>query len=351
MNRLDGRQLSYNSPVSVPAPPFWSPCVPELAVSDTSPSPVRSADALSAPPPASVAIDLAPYFDLLETVVGHPVDTGRPRQPPPPPTSHPAPRDPEPAAARVRLEELREIVESADARIGKLRGELSHLKQSSQRGVVRWVATSVAVAAAALVVARGLRNERQPRPTLSATPPEVGYPVPAPGVGTLVTKPTIGDSVDAERPLSTVEPAAPARPAVQTKVRGHAGLRQGEPPAPAIVATSESDVPLPVGTTFAATPPNATTRPARIDSAFAASVPDSSAPAPVAAVEVTVTVDASGRVVKAEAAAPDPALSRAAEAAALRWQFQPALVDGVAVESQLRVSVPLESRDAIGRAP
>lgn len=246
---------------------------------------------------------------------------------------------------------MRGIVESADARIGKLRGELAHLKRSSRRGVARWVTTSVAVAAVALLAAAGLRNGRQPRPHLSATPPEVSDPVPAQAVGTPVTTPTSVDSVDAERPLPTVDQEAPAGPAVRTVERRRAGLRHGEPPAPTVVPTSESDVPLPTGTTFAAAPSGATTRPARIDSAFAASVPDSSAPVPVAAVEVTVTIDASGRAIKAEAAAPDPALSRAAEAAALRWQFQPALVGGVAVESQLRVSVPLESSDAIGRAP
>ena len=54
-------------------------------------------------------------------------------------------------------------------------------------------------------------------------------------------------------------------------------------------------------------------------------------------VEVTVTIDAAGRVTSAQSLSGPPLLRAAAEAAVIRWRYQPALLNGVAVQTETSV--------------
>jgi protein TonB len=61
-------------------------------------------------------------------------------------------------------------------------------------------------------------------------------------------------------------------------------------------------------------------------------------------VELDVSVDETGRVVKVDAVSGHALLRAAAADAVGRWRYEPALVEGLAVASQGRVTLTFEGR-------
>lgn len=105
--------------------------------------------------------------------------------------------------------------------------------------------------------------------------------------------------------------------------------------------------PSPVSETVAAPPAVApgrgATRPAQLLSRVPPVYPEAARRSRIAgAVDLVLSVDTQGAVVRAVAVAGSPLLRQAAEEAARKWRYRPELVDGVAVNTDRRVRIVFE---------
>ena len=248
----------------------------------------------------------------------------------------PAPTAP---SAHARDEELRAMVESADARIAAMKAQLRTMRRPSvwSRAPLRAIA-----AVAAVVIVGSTMWARRAAPGADTAAPAVA-PEPA--------RPEARDpqTPAALEPVGAASPATRPRRADASGVeqsRPMAATRQSERPRPAASA-AERDVVGTGGSTVNPSPqspsPAGRHTEAVILTQEPAHVPGGTAPTgALPTVEVDVTIDTEGHALKAIALAGDEAWRRAAEAAALQWRYQPATEEGVAVVSDLRVRVPFE---------
>jgi periplasmic protein TonB len=140
--------------------------------------------------------------------------------------------------------------------------------------------------------------------------------------------------VESSPPAATTAPLAPDAPTPQPVATPEtapdiATVRIENPPPPAAAR--------PAAAATAAVPANRPTQP-RLVTGGAPDYPLQLRSAKIGGtVEVTVRIDAAGRVTSAQSSSGPPLLRTAAEAAVMRWRYQPALMNGVPVQTETSV--------------
>jgi TonB family protein len=164
-----------------------------------------------------------------------------------------------------------------------------------------------------------------------------------------------------QRDLQLAQPAGsnPAREAAAVPEEPEAPLPEPELPAPTLQLTLGSQAPSRVlwatlaGSLLLVSASAAvwkashtsTVQPPHAISAPAASLPKVAAQHGVnGTVKVEATVDEQGTVTDVRVLSGDPMLTAAAQAAVRKWRFQPAARNGRAIEMNVQVLVPFESR-------
>lgn len=153
----------------------------------------------------------------------------------------------------------------------------------------------------------------------------------------VVAKAAASGSARAEQvrtaPRAPTSPVTRARPVVDQGPRATTVGRL--PPAPGRGEPRVEEPPIPVSTPSA----RLETRDAVLLSSPVPRYPSSVRIAQTGVVEVEIRVDTDGRVTHAEALAGPPLLRGIAEEVVRQWRYQPALTDGVPVESRRRVRI------------
>lgn len=144
----------------------------------------------------------------------------------------------------------------------------------------------------------------------------------------------------ASAPADPPAPAATSAPALATTTVVAAGAVEAGPRVTLLAP------PLPpVARRTEATRATPTARPARVVWRVAPVYPAAARAAGIGGVvELDVSVDETGRVVKVDAVSGHALLRAAAADAVGRWRYEPALVEGLAVASQGRVTLTFEGR-------
>jgi len=290
-------------------------------------------------------------------------ESGRPARPtvpalPPLGPPHAATAPPPTAASATssaRDEELRQVVESADARIALLQSQLRQLRRASTWTLVprTWLAGVLAVLVAGGGAALGLRRtspQTEPLPVKASRDSGAARnsgasrdsgdrpATDAPGTGTGTGTTAAGRAAEESRTVAATAGMAgeagsrvgPARAGTRRAVpEATSGARRAAEAPPSSRLGDRSRA-------VAATPAVVLERtPARRPEALA--VGDSLEP-----VDVEVTVAPDGHAIKAVALSGTEVVQRAAEAAALSWRYRPATAGGSPSQGELRVRVPFD---------
>lgn len=315
--------------------PSETPTPPDIAVSSTvAELPVEMSVPITSAPVLPVLIDVPPATRVPPlALMPLPLPASTPVQT----VSREATSVASTSAAppiHARDEELRAMVESADARIAEWKAQLRTMRRPSLWSRSPLAAAAVVAAVVLLGVLGAAMWSRRAAPDASpdvrAVAPGIAPPSREPADAATQEVPRRADDSSGKPPrrLAATQQAERPRPATPTSERGAvgtvgrsaAGSSQPQRPSPAgrhtdAVVIARQAAPVPIGASSAAI---------------------------LSAVEVDVTVDTGGHAIKAIALAGDDAWRRAAEAAALQWRYEPATDDGVAVVSDLRVRVPFE---------
>lgn len=178
-------------------------------------------------------------------------------------------------------------------------------------------------------------SDRTPTATVGARPDAVvnrSTRPPATSTGGSTAAPPT--PIASSPPAATTAPPAPDAPTPQPAATAEtapdsAAVRIENPPSPAAAG--------PAAAATAAVPVNRPTLP-RLVTGGAPDYPRQLRSAKIGGtVEVTVRIDAAGRVTSAQSLSGPPLLRTVAEAAVMRWRYQPALLNGVPVQTETSV--------------